>query len=220
MSNRYDQYLQNPNIRRTLDAIRYAEGTDKGEAGYRTMFGGDTFDTSGGWRHPDRVVNRPGYSSAAAGAYQFLPGTWNEASKAVGATDFSPANQDRAALFLIERRGVSLDKLAKSGFDDDDLERLAPEWASLPTKKGSLSTVSRSKVTRSCRLAFRKATIQQVSPRHRHHRRLVVLHRAVLPPRRRQPILQALTAPQSLRRRHLAPPSLTPTPPRAMRLTR
>ena len=136
MSNRYDQYLQSPNIRRTLDTIRYAEGTDKGEAGYRTMFGGDTFDTSGGWRHPDRVVNRPGYSSAAAGAYQFLPGTWGEASKAVGATDFSPANQDRAALFLIERRGVSLDKLAKSGFDDDDLERLAPEWASLPTKKG------------------------------------------------------------------------------------
>ncbi len=133
---RYRQLLQNEHIRRTLNTIRHAEGTS-GEAGYRTMFGGGTFDTSGGWRHPDRVIRSGGYASAAAGAYQFMPDTWAEWSKKTGVSDFSPQSQDLVALNLIEgKRGVNLDEIAKGGLTKEHIHKLAPEWASLPTASG------------------------------------------------------------------------------------
>lgn len=118
-----------PNARAWLDTIRFAEGT-AGENGYGTMFGGGSFDWSKG--HPDRVVNSGGYSSAAAGAYQFMPGTWKAAAGALGLKDFSPASQDQAALWLMRRRGVDPDQPLSVA----TLEKLAPEWASLPTRSG------------------------------------------------------------------------------------
>lgn len=132
---RYQQLLQNPNIRKALDTISWAEGTS-GPDGYRTMFGGGTFDVSGGWRHPDRVIHGNGYSSAAAGKYQFMPDTWNAAAGRLGLKDFSPASQDMAALDLIRNRGVDLGGIAQNGLTAGDVDRLAPEWASLPTKSG------------------------------------------------------------------------------------
>jgi muramidase (phage lysozyme) len=132
---RYRQLLQNPNVRRTLDTISYAEGTS-GPEGYRTMFGGGKFDTSGGWRHPDRVVHGGGYSSAAAGKYQFMPDTWTGVSQRLGLKDFSPESQDLGALAKIEERGVNLEEIAKGGLKAGHIHKLAPEWASLPTAQG------------------------------------------------------------------------------------
>lgn len=131
---RYEQLLQKPEIRSLLNTIRYAEGTP-GEAGYQTMFGGGKFDTSKGWKHPDKVISSGGYNSAAAGAYQFLPGTWQGAQKALGLSGFDPKSQDLAALHLIERRGA-LEPFLKGEKFGTVINKLAPEWASLPTSGG------------------------------------------------------------------------------------
>jgi muramidase (phage lysozyme) len=117
-----------------LDTIRYAEGTWKegSQEGYRTLYGGELF--VGLNRHPNITVRRR-YTSAAAGAYQFLPGTWNEVAGQLQLRSFEPHNQDQAALRLIERRGA-LALFDRQGISREVMDRLAPEWASLPTHWG------------------------------------------------------------------------------------
>ncbi len=135
MSNRlarYKQILQTPQGRALLNTIRYAEGTP-GESGYRTMFGGGKFNDLS--RHPDQVIRSGGYASAAAGAYQFLPGTWQGVSKELGLKRFGPEEQDLAALRLIDRRGA-LDPFLRGEKFGTVINKLAPEWASLPTAAG------------------------------------------------------------------------------------
>ena len=132
---RYEQLLQRPEVRSLLNTIRYAEGTP-GEAGYRTMFGGGKFDTTKGWKHPDTVVRTPGYASAAAGAYQFLPGTWQGTAKALGLPGFDPKSQDLAALYLIDKKRGALDPFLKGEKFGTVINKLAPEWSSLPTSGG------------------------------------------------------------------------------------
>lgn len=123
-----------PQEKQWLSAISWAEGTYKPGKGpqYNIMFGGGTFSDLS--RHPDRVVRGTGVSSSAAGAYQFMPGTWAAVSKQVGAKDFGPEAQDRAALALIRQRGVDP---AKDPITPQTVAKLAPEWASLPTVKGT-----------------------------------------------------------------------------------
>ena len=132
---RYESLLQRPEVRSLLNTIRYAEGTP-GETGYQTMFGGGKFDTSKGWRHPDKVISSGGYNSAAAGAYQFMPGTWQGTAKALGLPDFSPKSQDLAALYLIDKKRGALDPFLKGEKFGTVLNKLAPEWAALPTSSG------------------------------------------------------------------------------------
>jgi muramidase (phage lysozyme) len=122
-----------PEQRAALDAIAWAEGAE-----YNTMFGGGKFSTAGGWKHPDRVIRSNGYASAAAGRYQFMPFTWEKVKRKLGLSDFSPENQDRAAIELMNERlkGNSAEILRKEGLSDRVLNLLAPEWASLPTYSG------------------------------------------------------------------------------------
>ena len=131
-----EKFRQTPEGQRLLKTIRFAEGT-AGPKGYQTMFGGGTFtDLS---RHPDRVVHGNGYSSAAAGAYQFLPGTWQSHAKALGLQDFGEVNQDIAALRGIRNRLMpigGLETLRKEGLSQRVAAALAPEWASFPTETG------------------------------------------------------------------------------------
>ena len=123
-----------PNARRWLNLISYAEGT-YGKRGprYDVTFGYTPIkDLS---RHPNRVVSAGGYSSAAAGAYQFMPATYAGASKALGGLpDFRERSQDLAALYLVRQRGVDPDR---SAVTPETVARLAPEWASFPTLQGS-----------------------------------------------------------------------------------
>jgi len=123
-----------PNARRWLNLISYAEGT-YGNRGprYDVTFGYTPIkDLS---RHPNRVVSAGGYSSAAAGAYQFMPATYAGASKALGGLpDFRERSQDLAALYLVRQRGVDPDR---SAVTPETVAKLAPEWASFPTLQGS-----------------------------------------------------------------------------------
>ena len=124
-----------PERRALLNTIRYAEGTWAGgdQIGYRIMFGGGLMPSLD--RHPDRVIRKSGYASAAAGAYQFMPFTWSLASRTLGLAAFGPEVQDQAAIFLIQRRGALL--LADQGLFTRNLAaKLAPEWASFPTLAG------------------------------------------------------------------------------------
>jgi muramidase (phage lysozyme) len=131
-----EKFRGTPEGQRLLKTIRFAEGTS-GPKGYQTMFGGGTFNDLS--RHPDRVVHGNGYSSAAAGAYQFLPGTWQEQSSRLGLKKFGPEEQDIAALALARKRLMNVGGLAtvsKEGLSQRVAAALSPEWASFPTESG------------------------------------------------------------------------------------
>jgi muramidase (phage lysozyme) len=124
-----------PERRALLNTIRYAEGTwaNGHDVGYRVMFGGSLMPTLE--RHPNRVMYSSRYASAAAGAYQFMPFTWDMVTQKLGLSRFDPDSQDQGALYLIQRRGAL--HLADRGEMTEELAaKLAPEWASFPTLQG------------------------------------------------------------------------------------
>lgn len=127
-------YVITPERRALLNTIRYAEGTwkDGRDLGYRTLYGGGLFQDLS--RHPERVVVKR-YSSAAAGAYQFLPSTWQETARSLKLPSFAPKHQDQAALHLVKKRGA-LQEVDRNGLTRAAMNRLAPEWASFPTHAG------------------------------------------------------------------------------------
>ena len=129
-------YIITPERRAMLNTIRFAEGTWKGghDLGYRVMFGGGLMPSMD--RHPNRVIYSSRYASAAAGAYQFMPFTWDMVKRRLGVRGFGPEVQDQGALFLIQRRKAL--KLTDTGVMSPHLAaKLAPEWASFPTLRGS-----------------------------------------------------------------------------------
>ena len=128
----YFQTSQNPNVRRMLDAIASAEGTDK--YGYNTMFGGTKFDDLSA--HPNQLIpftqtDGKENLSSAAGRYQFINPTWSEVSKKLDLKDFGPESQDAAAVYLIERAGALEDLM--SGDFKAATDKLGGTWASLPS---------------------------------------------------------------------------------------
>jgi hypothetical protein len=92
----FDALLQNGNLRAFMRVIRSGE-TGQTEDAYRMMFGGGLFKAPP-WQHPREPITIRGLTSTAAGAYQFLTRTWDEMAKVYGLSDFSPGNQDRAAI--------------------------------------------------------------------------------------------------------------------------
>jgi len=118
-------------VRALLRVIRAGEGTS-GENGYRILFGGATFDSYAD--HPRQKITKPlggkKITSTAAGAYQFLSSTWDETARIMGLGDFSPGNQDRAAVGRIAARGALED--TKAGRFDVAIQKIAREWASMP----------------------------------------------------------------------------------------
>jgi hypothetical protein len=101
------------------DMTSYAEGTwqsAKGIPGYDVRFGGGRFNTGA---HPGQ---------GAAGAYQFIPGTWNM----LGGGAMDPAVQDSRFFELVKRRNVD----ARQMINPQMIDKLAPEWASFPTMQG------------------------------------------------------------------------------------
>lgn len=119
--------VNNPQVRAILALIRKGEGTaDAG--GYSRLFGGGTFASYAD--HPRQSVKRWGLTSTAAGAYQMLSKVWDETAQLMGLADFSPRNQDIAALGRIAARGALDDVLA--GNLGAAIRKLNKEWASLP----------------------------------------------------------------------------------------
>src|SRR5690606_31291858 len=105
------------------------EGTSD-EDGYRRIVGGELFDSFAD--HPRKRVwiDRYKVYSSAAGAYQFIAGTWDEMRAKYGLPDFSPESQDKAAVGLLIRRKALDDILA--GRIEQAIAKCRLEWASLP----------------------------------------------------------------------------------------
>lgn len=114
-----------------LNLISGAEGTRNpdGSRGYNIYYGGGTFDNT--QSHPGKVIQPTQNSipSSAAGAYQFMPGTW----QGLGGGSMTPDRQDEYAYQLGLGRGVDFDT---AEINPQNVALLAPEWASLPTAAG------------------------------------------------------------------------------------
>lgn len=121
--------LGHPNVAAFLRVIREGESSQTDDA-YRMMFGGGLFDVSQGWQHPRRAVTAGGYTSTAAGAYQFLSRTWDGLTQQYPFPDFAPKCQDMGAVALIAGRGALQDVL--DGRLDAAIAKCNKEWASLP----------------------------------------------------------------------------------------
>lgn len=129
--------LQNENVQAFLRVIRRGEGTSDAN-GYRRIFGGQLFNSYAD--HPRITVNKSGYKSSAAGAYQFIISTWDETKRIMGLKDFSPQSQDIAAVGRILARGALDD--VKAGRFESALKKVSKEWASLPYSPYGQPTIS------------------------------------------------------------------------------
>jgi muramidase (phage lysozyme) len=115
------------NVSAFLSMIAFAEGTD-GPDGYRMLFGKKLFDSYAD--HPRVYVPFRNTSSSAAGRYQILARTWDTLARRLGLMDFSPDNQDAAAVELIRERGALND--VKAGRTAAAVDKVRKVWASLP----------------------------------------------------------------------------------------
>ena len=128
--------------RALLDAVAFAEGTSKS---YGTISGGGiNKDLEAGKLTVQQAIDlgnsygRPGSQhkwSGATGRYQFMPFTLAglvKSGKLKAGDLFTPAMQDKAAIMLIERRGVTAAMLKKEGLSTRISDLLAPEFASFP----------------------------------------------------------------------------------------
>ncbi|MEK6900225.1 MAG: SUMF1/EgtB/PvdO family nonheme iron enzyme, partial [Nanoarchaeota archaeon] len=131
-----------------LDTIAWSEGTRNK---YNIMYGGKEFTSYDD--HPAATGEMPaggitagGFTSTAAGRYQFLHSTY-DALKSEGyfSNGFNSAEQDKAALegLIVKKRRMS-QELLKSSVDNGNFDQiwggeLAKEWASFPSieKSGS-----------------------------------------------------------------------------------
>ena len=131
-----------------LDTIAWAEGTKEK---YNVMYGGTHFNSYAS--HPVETgemsaggITAGKYTSTAAGRYQFLFDTFKSLrQQGYFKSSFGFEEQDRAALdgLVIAKRHLSESEL-KSAVDAGNYElvwdKLAPEWASLPSSaKGGKS---------------------------------------------------------------------------------
>lgn len=141
------------NLRAFLFLIRWCEGTSD-ENGYRALYGHlkdnpKLFD--GFADHPRISFDTPYGKTSAAGAYQFLAGTWDDAKEALSLPDFSPESQDQAAVWLIKRRGAL--SSVESGDLVTALKLCNREWASLPGSPYGQPT----RTLDSCKVIFERA---------------------------------------------------------------
>lgn len=126
-------YGQDPNVRHFLDVvIPGAEGTTT--HGYNTAFGGGRIDDLTDhprYIKPFKQTDGKSNQTSAAGKYQFLQGTWDDAKGKLGLSDFGPENQDLAAVYLLQQNGALPDLLA--GNMQGAVNKSGKTWASLPS---------------------------------------------------------------------------------------
>ena len=121
-----DKYLTNPNVQKFLAYINTYEGNPKANelVGFRKFASLED--------HPRTPIkfNKKGDKSTAAGMYQLLGKTWDEQKKKMGLNDFSPQNQQRAAIGVLKQTGA-LEHVVKGDFEAAK-EKAKKAWASLP----------------------------------------------------------------------------------------
>ncbi len=115
---------------------------------YNIIVGGDNFQ--GFDKHPNIAATKKGIEgSTAAGRYQINYPTWVDIQKAnPELTDFSPANQDKAAWWLAQKRyksatGDDLLTDIRAGETKKISDALKGTWDALKKKKINLNTVQR-----------------------------------------------------------------------------
>jgi muramidase (phage lysozyme) len=116
-----------PEGKALLDAIAAGEGS------YNEMFGGERFKSYA--KHPAQLHSAGGYTSDAAGRYQFLSTTWDPIARRLKLKDFSPENQDIAAWDLAVRAYGKGEKGLVQALRKNPLEvanKLSGTWTSLP----------------------------------------------------------------------------------------
>lgn len=126
-----------------LNQLAAVEGGD-----YNIRVGGDTFQ--GFEAHPNIPATKKGIEgSTAAGRYQINVGTWSDIQKAnPDITDFSPANQDKGAWWLAQKRyksatGDDLLTDIRAGETAKIREALKGTWDALKKKDINLNTVKK-----------------------------------------------------------------------------
>lgn len=126
-----EQALRDPRVAAFLAYVIRPPESGYGPAGYGLFYGDRSpsiFDFS---RHPGmRVVN--GANHSAAGAYQFVIGTWNYLAPMIGVSDFSPRSQDLMAVELLARLGALPYILQNNIAGAIDRANGTNGWASLP----------------------------------------------------------------------------------------
>jgi muramidase (phage lysozyme) len=90
--------------------------------------------------HPRIASKIPwnGKQSTAAGKYMFIQGTWDNAAQAIGARDFSPQNQDRAAWYWAQQTykkqtGGDLNAAINNGDFASIKRALGTQWEAVRT---------------------------------------------------------------------------------------
>jgi muramidase (phage lysozyme) len=80
----------------------------------------------------EKFINKKGKLEhhTAAGAYRILRETWQEVSRVPGIKDFTPANQDVAAIYLINKDDAARD--IEAGNLAEAIRKLNHRWTSLP----------------------------------------------------------------------------------------
>ena len=125
--------LQNQNVKAFLLTIRQSEGTDAPD-GYQYLFGSSPHNNlrfTSFAQHPNIRETFNGITSSASGAYQILYRTWIAIQQKYNLPDFSPPNQDIAAVELISEENC-FQKLIDGAFNDV-IEGCSHIWASLPS---------------------------------------------------------------------------------------
>jgi muramidase (phage lysozyme) len=124
--------LKNKNVQALLSTIRKCEGTDAKD-GYSYIFGSSKANNlrfTGFKSHP-RIKRPFGKTfSDAAGAYQIMSDTYDDLSKRLGLSDFTPHTQDLMCVELISQRGQLQNAI--DGKFDQVIKGINTIWASLP----------------------------------------------------------------------------------------
>lgn len=133
--------MRNSNTAAFLSTIAASEGTDRAADPYAVCYGykhtvrdfSDHPAATGEWTGEplDSLgAQYKGLKSTAAGRYQFILPTWRMCKRALNLPDFGPESQDKAAIYLITKRGA-LDAV-EAGDIATAVSLCRQEWASLP----------------------------------------------------------------------------------------
>lgn len=127
--NENTNFAQQARVKAFLDLIARAEGTyGVGDNGYDVLYGFGRFQSYAA--HPNKAVKKGGWTSTAAGRYQFLKKTWDGVASKIGAADFSPSSQDAGAVELIrEKNGLNN---ILTGDIAGAISKVRKVWASFP----------------------------------------------------------------------------------------
>lgn len=125
--------LNDVHVKAFLKLLRYCEHRNEDDGVYYVVYGGSRFtDTKA---HPHIVVYDKSDKAkknphTPAGAYQITYVTWVDAKKLGVVSDFTPAQQDKLAVWIIDGQGALDD--VKAGRLEAAYGKLKGRWSSLP----------------------------------------------------------------------------------------